>query len=163
MQPDERPLKTRFMDVYGILWRLTPLPAQNAFPGEYELIVLLVGPRRSPSKCEWPFVIRKRFCYNESYGWRPVPHGASETLGLLGGIRSESQAIISESIERNIADLMTMCLADLLHMLEPTTLIARSDTKYLLIAQGPALPKAVGRFASLRPDRKSTRLNSSHV
>jgi hypothetical protein len=73
--------------------------------------------------------------------------GASETRGLLGGIASPTLAMLSEQCERAIGDVLTYAVCKVLDSLD------QKDVSLKIFIFGPALPKAVGRFCSLRlPD-----------
>ena len=85
--------------------------------------------------------------------------GTSEIHGIYGGVADEYQRACSEVTERGIGDVLTLALCDALdgpiadlHIEEP---LARgqkcSGHRALVFVLGPALPKVVGRFASLRP------------
>lgn len=80
----------------------------------------------------------------------PKRLGASETLGIFGGVSDAEQAILSEVTERNIGDLVVWLLSHC------TDELARerpaAETPVVLIL-GPPLPKVVGRIASIRLPR----------
>lgn len=68
--------------------------------------------------------------------------GASETIGLIGGVRNSQLAAYSEAVERAVGDVLTMTICDILSSASP-------DTRILLL--GPAFPKLIGRICSLHP------------
>jgi len=69
------------------------------------------------------------------------PYGSSETIGLIGGVNHPLRAAQSEAIERVLGDGLTQAFAHLLDMGEGVSLV---------LVRGPAFPKALGRFLSLR-------------
>jgi hypothetical protein len=69
------------------------------------------------------------------------PYGSSETIGLIGGVSHPLRAAQSGAIERALGDGLTQAFAHLLDMGEGVSLV---------LIRGPAFPKALGRFLSLR-------------
>lgn len=84
-----------------------------------------------------------------------IPHGprrlgASETLGIFGGVEDSAQKDLSEVVERNIGDALTLSVMQFLarHRQSIT-----DGTLRRLLVLGPPMPKMLGRFASLRMPR----------
>lgn len=77
--------------------------------------------------------------------------GASETLGIFGGVADPTQEAISETVERNIGDILTFALVQLL---ERVRLKGSGIGPRRLLVLGPPIPKVVGRLASLRVPRQ---------
>lgn len=75
----------------------------------------------------------------------PKRIGASETLGVFGGIEDRGQAIVSAIAERNIGDLTVYLVSEAL-----ATSPGLATERSVLMIFGPPLPKVVGRLASLR-------------
>lgn len=71
--------------------------------------------------------------------------GVSEVTGMVGGVPNPFLAATSEAIERALSDCVT---ATALSVLEAGK--ERPSDRFLVLF-GPALPKMVGRLASLRP------------
>lgn len=91
-------------------------------------------------------------------GFAPVHYGTSEVRGLFGGVRNEQLAAYSESAERAIGTAVTVGLCELLdHDWHKTFAGFRGQPPegpgpaQRVLILGPALPKIVGRVASLRP------------
>lgn len=82
-------------------------------------------------------------------GFTSDPFGASETRGLLGGVRSERLEALSEQCERAIGDALTYAVAEMTDGLGV-------DNPVKIVILGPALPKVVGRLSSLRLHEKIT-------
>jgi hypothetical protein len=98
--------------------------------------------------------------------WRfPVPEsdpdsaaerfGASQVRGLFGGVRSARLARLSEEAERVIGDVITYGLCEVLDFLKKLEegdgeQVKVDNVQFVIL--GAALPKVVGRLASLRLD-----------
>jgi len=76
--------------------------------------------------------------------------GASQTVGLMGGVANERAAVVSEHCERAVGDVLTRATA--LALGDVLKRIGR-NRKALVLFLGPAFPKLVGRLASLRLPR----------
>lgn len=72
--------------------------------------------------------------------------GASETRGLLGGVPSSRLQKLSEQSERAIGDVLTYALCQVIDFIG----LERDADLTRVFVFGPALPKVVGRFCSLR-------------
>lgn len=94
-----------------------------------------------------PILSSFRYEVPESVPHGPRRLGASETLGIFGGVEDSAQSILSEVVERNIGDVLTLALMQLLLSLK-RTLMDGKQRKLLVL--GPPIPKVIGRFASLR-------------
>jgi hypothetical protein len=68
--------------------------------------------------------------------------GTSETRGVFGGVSQPVLAAHSEAIERAIGDAMVLAFAQLLE---------EAPHVNTFLIRGPAFPKTLGRFLSLRP------------
>lgn len=71
--------------------------------------------------------------------------GSSETRGVLGGVENDRKRIVSESVERAIGDAITIGVIEVIDE------FSRNWKESWIVINGPALPKVVGRLASLRP------------
>jgi hypothetical protein len=79
-------------------------------------------------------------------GFTSEQFGASETRGLLGGVASIRLESLSEQCERAIGDVLTYAVCQMVDRCDLPPSIK-------IMIFGPALPKVVGRFCSLRlPD-----------
>jgi len=77
-------------------------------------------------------------------GQQRKPLGASETMGFLGGISDPLMAKKSEIFERVVGDALTVSLCFIIDNLP------NSKQELEIFTLGPAMPKVIGRFASLR-------------
>ncbi len=71
--------------------------------------------------------------------------GTSETKGILGGVAQPLLAAQSEAAERVLGDALTIAFAEIMDWGGP-----EASTVMIL---GPAFPKVLGRFMSLRPPK----------
>ncbi len=69
------------------------------------------------------------------------PIGVSETRGIVGGVEQPVAAAHSETIERSISDALTVAFTEVLDDVDGVSMI---------LIRGPAFPKTLGRFLSLR-------------
>lgn len=138
------------MDTIAIVWLLQPDTGANRPGRGYGLTVATAGLRGGELHIE------KHFPLPSEHGWRPCRRGASETLGLFGGVENEAQGIISEAVERNLSDLITMCCTTIVERLHSfqTSLHDRAALRKHVLIQGPVLPKTAGRLASFRFPRE---------
>lgn len=72
--------------------------------------------------------------------------GASETRGLFGGAEDPRRSRLSDACERAIGEVLITSFCEVVGQFD--------EQQSLVVILGPALPKAVGRLASLRPDPK---------
>lgn len=73
--------------------------------------------------------------------------GTSETRGIVGGIAQPLLAKQSEAIERALGDALVLSFVQILD---------RVPSVKVILVRGPAFPKTLGRFLSIRPDEKLT-------
>jgi hypothetical protein len=83
-----------------------------------------------------------KFQFPATDGYPKKRFGASETYGLLGGVENERRYLYSEACERAIGDIVTAAVCEII---DP----AKEQERSTLFIFGPALPKVVGRLASL--------------
>jgi hypothetical protein len=86
-----------------------------------------------------------QFAMPEEFGFARERFGASETRGLVGGVESPRLARLSEQFERAVSDVMTYALCGRLNQS-----LQKQDDEGSVFVFGPALPKMIGRFWSLR-------------
>jgi hypothetical protein len=86
----------------------------------------------------------------EAVARAPRRLGASETVGIFGGVDDPAQKMLSEVIERNIGDALTLSIMQFL--LDRGRALVEGSNRRLLVL-GPPIPKVIGRFASLRIPR----------
>ena len=84
-----------------------------------------------------------KFSYPRVDGFPMRRFGASETFGLFGGVTDELHLRHSEAAERAIGDVLTATICEFMDS-------NQHDEKSVVLILGPALPKFVGRIASLR-------------
>jgi hypothetical protein len=96
---------------------------------------------------EMPILNSFRYEVPESLPHGPKRLGASETLGIFGGVDDLAQRTLSEVIERNIGDALTLALMQFI--LRNRKILEDGIARRLLVL-GPPIPKVIGRFASLR-------------
>lgn len=75
------------------------------------------------------------------------PFGTSETRGIVGGVDQPVLAAQSEAIERALGDALVLSFAEVFDL---------APNVGVILVRGPAFPKTVGRFLSLRPSRRAT-------
>lgn len=132
------------MVVYGVCYKLQH-PVKNGVKG-YEKFNITFAYMVSHNEREG-FVRLPRtweFSYQSADGFMVEKLGASETRGLFGGVENQRQKIYSEACERAIGEVLTISLCEILDGQD-------NEGDVSVIILGPALPKVVGRFASLRP------------
>ena len=83
------------------------------------------------------------FSFPKVDGFQRRRFGASEVIGLFGGVKNERHFQYSEAAERAIGDVLTTTLCE---FADGNRLASDTD----IIIFGPAFPKVVGRLASLR-------------
>ena len=101
------------LDLFGLVWKFEFLP-QPISSGRYRVTVVLAGPNLENEDVRRPVVRTGVFQFPTERGWEPRTYGASETLGLLGGVENSVQRLRSEALERNVSDLATLALMELL-------------------------------------------------
>lgn len=94
-----------------------------------------------------PILCSFKYEVPESLPHGPRRLGASETLGIFGGVEDSAQRSLSEVVERNIGDSLTLAMMRLL--MENKKMLVDGKQRRLLVL-GPPIPKVIGRFASLR-------------
>lgn len=131
------------MNTYGIAYKVGDQPNGDAISGTFSVCIAYAesdekrnGFIRLPR--QWFFPLPR------TSGFKFERFGASETRGLFGGLGDEQQRLYSETYERAISDVVTMILCEIVHGDKNP-----SEIRDILIL-GPALPKLVGRLASLR-------------
>jgi hypothetical protein len=75
------------------------------------------------------------------------PFGTSETRGIVGGVNQPVLAAQSEAIERALGDALVLSFAQVFDLMPSVSVV---------LVRGPAFPKTVGRFLSMRPSRRVT-------
>lgn len=68
--------------------------------------------------------------------------GTSETRGIVGGVRQPILAAQSEAIERALGDALVLSFTQALDLVPNVNVV---------LVRGPAFPKTLGRFLSMRP------------
>lgn len=137
------------MNSLGIAYRILSGPQGPGVPDWQYKISIAVG-SGSPAL---GYRVEKEYCADFLFRFRPWKGWASENAdassvyGILGGIGDEAQALVSEAVERNIADLITHAVC--VWSDTPSKVKGATEEGPIWIL-GPAFPKLIGRIASLR-------------
>jgi hypothetical protein len=75
------------------------------------------------------------------------PFGTSETRGIVGGVQQSILAAQSAAIERALGDALVLSFTQVLDEVPDVDVI---------LVRGPAFPKTLGRFLSMRPSSRVT-------
>jgi len=131
------------MNVYGIVWKLQIIPEVQSIRSNHTFKISVCYVQTIEGKRGFLRTPRTWFFTSDSInGFKTEKFGASQTRGIFGGVENVRQRVFSEVAERAIGDSLTVVLSEIL---------ARSENETRVEIFGPALPKIVGRFASLRP------------